>query len=169
MDEKEFRSWGVVLVLVAFLFVLAALSAHTAWGQETLRPSGRIAPGPDSTPTPTPTPDPVERQCAYMPSPWGVPCDVRNVCTPTFMPMYIGVPNPIRMKLVTDLTRVEVWKIVPFGTGPLELSIDWPTPVRWAEWHMEGHEKVLYGCYCDERRNMVVLCAVGQYAGEVPP
>lgn len=168
MDDREFRSRGVILVLVAFLFILAGLSVHQAWGQETLRPSGRIAPGPDSTPTPTPTPtpDPVERPCQYVASPWGVPCDVREVCSMHIVPMHIGTPQTTMLSLVTDQTIQTVFSIL---RGPGEVSIEWHSPVRWAEWYVKGNEKPLQGCYCDERRGMVVICALGKFEREAQP
>lgn len=181
MTKPDRVLWGVILLVVALMYIIVALEVY---GQEAPRqPSGRIAPGPDSTATPTPTntpvptptatptpiPDPVERPCQYVPSPWGSPCDVRDVCTPTLMPMYIGVPQPIRVKLVTEQTKAEVWKTPPFGDGPLELSIDWPSTVRWAEWYIEGRDTPVAACYCDERRNMVVICALGKFDKEVKP
>lgn len=205
MDDREFRSWGVILVLVAFLFALAALSVHQAWGQEApRRPSGRIAPGPDSTPTstptltptwtptptntptptvtptptntptptrtptptPTPYPDPIERACEYVASPWGTRCDVSAVCSLQIVPMYIGTPQTTSVSLMTDQTRHMIFKLVP-GAG--RLDIEWNEPLLWAEWYVQGQEKPLQGCYCDERRNMVVICALGKFEREVQP
>ena len=186
MDEKGLRSWVVILVLVAFLFILTGLSVRCAYGQEVLRPSGRIAPGPDSTPTwtptltptwtptptrtptptPTPYPDPVERACGYVESPWGIPCDVRSVCSLQIVPMHIGTPQTTMLSLVTDQTK---WTIFSVLRGPGEVSIDWHSPLKWAEWYVQGNDTPLQGCYCDERRGMVVICVLGKYEREVKP
>lgn len=82
------------------------------------------------------------------------------------VPMHIGTPQTTMLSLVTDQTIQTVFSIL---RGPGEVSIEWHSPVRWAEWYVKGNEKPLQGCYCDERRGMVVICALGKFEREAQP
>ena len=182
MTKPDRFLWGVILLVVALMYIIVALEVYSQ--EAPRRPSGRIAPGPDSTPTstptltptrtptptntptPTPYPDPVERACEYVESPWGIPCDVSQVCSMHIVPMHIGTPQTTMLSLVTDQTK---WTIFSVLRGPGEVSIDWHSPLKWAEWYVQGNDTPLQGCYCDERRGMVVICVLGKYEREVKP
>jgi hypothetical protein len=143
------------------VFIGIMLMATVVFAQDTRRASGRSAPGPTYTPTPAPTPTPEipAVSCAYVASPWGVACDVRDVCKFAIMPMHIGTPSPLRMLIRTDNTVTDVWKTVP-GKGMIE--IDWESPVRWAEFYVDVTEPPIFGCYCNERESLIVICAAGK-------
>ena len=165
-EERMF--WGLILVVAALIYIIMALEVY---GQEVHRPSARIAPGPDSTPTPTPTPtpipDPVERQCAWIQTPWGgSQCDVREACSLVLMPMHIGAARTVDVRLHTDQTEQEVWKPVS-GQGPIDISIEWEGKLKFAEWYVDHRPAPVMGCYCDERRDVVVICTLGKYEREV--
>jgi hypothetical protein len=82
------------------------------------------------------------------------------------VPMHIGTPQTTMLSLVTDQTVQTVFSVL---RGPGEVSIEWHSPVRWAEWYIEGRDTPVAACYCDERRNMVVICALGKFEREVKP
>jgi len=172
MTQKDFRIYCIILILFALMFIVTAIAV----AQEPPRhPTGRIAPGPDSTPTPTPTPDPVVRKCEWVQTPWGGSrCDVRAVCKLNLLPMQIGTPRSTYVLLRTDKTKVDSEKLVPFESGGMQMSITWDGELKWAEWRSRASdeqyaEKPLLGCYCDEQRNKIVICELGVYKEEVNP
>lgn len=190
MTEKQFRACGLILIVIALLFILAGLSVGTAYGQETRRPSGRLKPGPDSTATPTPTatpsptpaatptrtpvptatPVPIAPKCEWVQTPWGGShCDVREVCTLLLMPMHIGVPRPVYGKIITDETDIPTEKLLATDQWPAKLSVEWESTLKFIEWYVRGSgeeygEHPIMGCYCDERQNIIVICQSGQVA-----
>jgi len=82
--------------------------------------------------------------------------------------MHIGTPKPVPVRLNTDKTTREVWSSIP-ESGAFTLNISWPSSLKFAEWFIDHQPVPLKACYCDERRNVIVICSSGTYSHEVTP
>lgn len=158
--------------ILAAILVLAA--AIPATGQQTRRATDRLAPVAATTPTPTPTPTPPPK-CEAVETPWGgSQCDVTEVCFLNLVPMFvITSQRNVIVGLDTSESTNLTEKTVSYAEGGAKkFEIGWEGRLIWAEWwvRLPGEAQrnhPIQGCYCDERRNVVVICSGGQFNREI--
>ena len=114
------------------------------------------------------------QECAYVESPWGVPCNVdADRCSMVLAPMFLGDNHTLHIRMITDIAEDEV--TVDFTTlGPPTFRYEWDHNVRFVEWLVREPGATYEGppavaCYCDEVRGVVVLCVAGKFDEEWVP
>ena len=161
--QRYVRNFAVIgAILVAFMFLFSCL-VDAADPQ--IRQAGkRVAPLKTDT------------KCAYVGSPWGVPCDVRQVCGLQFVPMFFGEGRIVKFQLLTDQNKYGPTDAsYDFTDRPgIKLDVQWPGIIKWAEWYAaapgeEFQDVPLKGCYCNERESVIYVCINGEIDDIVSP
>jgi hypothetical protein len=85
--------------------------------------------------------------------------------------MYIGTPGAAYLSLITDKTITAIERLIP-AEGPVTVEIDWPQDVKYAQWWVReagqpARQHPIFACYCDEKRDMIVVCVDGRFDSEV--
>lgn len=117
----------------------------------------------------------VDPKCKWIQTPWGGSrCDVTPECSLTLMPMHIdNSTETLYVSLITDETTVVRESVVPIEEGAGTAEIIFDQPLKWAEWYIRSSNDAVgptvpqYACYCDEKRDVIVICVQGQVSKEI--
>ena len=115
------------------------------------------------------------QECSYVETPWGGSCAVDvDKCSLVLVPMFVDTDNRLMyVKMITEEGEAET--VADFtDTSVIEFKYEWTGSVRWIEWFARGpageYPEVPYAaCYCDEVRQMVVMCVMGEVDQEWAP
>ena len=148
--------------LFTLLLVLVASLAY-AEDPRIHRPTGRVAPSP------------LDSECSYVETPWGVPCAVTpEVCRFHLVPVFVETNNRfVVVKLITDKTITEEETTVNFTNKSQQaFEFNWPSNLKWVEWWVRDPSREYFtlpdmGCYCNDLEGKIYICIRGMVKGVV--
>jgi hypothetical protein len=88
------------------------------------------------------------------------------------MRMHLGTHNLAYLRLLTDKTIRDIERLIPDDGGPVHAEINWEEDVKFAEWWLRVDQEgrvmqPIRACYCDEVRNVIVICEDGRFVYEI--